>query len=76
MLRVDKANANDISKSHVDLLKEVKVDFIFNDNIEESNLISTGYIVMRQERLFSQSIWFQVNEISEKRDSQKKNLSL
>ena len=72
MLRVDKANANDISKSYVDLLKEVKVDFIFNDNIEESNLISTGYIVMRQERLFSQSIWFQVNEISEKRDSQKK----
>ena len=56
MLRVDKANANDISKSYVDLLKEVKVDFIFNDNIEESNLISTGYIVMRQERLFSQSI--------------------
>ena len=72
MLRVDKANANDISKSYVDLLKEVKVDFIFNDNIEESNLISTGYTVMRQERLFSQSIWFQVNEISEKRDSQKK----
>ena len=38
MLRVDKANAYDINKRYIDLLKEAKVDCIFNDNIVESNI--------------------------------------
>ena len=33
VLRVDKANANDINKRYIELLKEAKLDCIFNDNI-------------------------------------------
>ena len=36
VLRVDKANANDINKRFIDYFKEAKVDCIFNDNIAES----------------------------------------
>ena len=42
MLRVDKANAYDINKRYIDLLKEAKVDCIFNDNIVESNIDQYG----------------------------------
>ena len=38
VLRVDKANANDINKRSIDYFKEAKVDCIFNDNIAESNI--------------------------------------
>ena len=42
VLRVDKANANDINRRYIDLLKEAKVDCIFNDNIAESNIDQYG----------------------------------
>ena len=42
VLRVDKANANDINKSYIELLKEAKLDCIFNDNIAESNINQHG----------------------------------
>ena len=38
VLRVDNANANVINKRYIDLLKEAKVDCIFNDNIAEPNI--------------------------------------
>ena len=38
VLRVDKADANDINKRYIELLKEAKLDCIFNDNIAESNI--------------------------------------
>ena len=38
----DKANANYISKRCIDVLKEAKVDCIFNDNIGESNMDHYG----------------------------------
>ena len=42
MLRVNKTNTNDTNKSNIDLLKEAKVDCIFNDNIAESNIDQYG----------------------------------
>ena len=42
MLRVDKASANDINKRYIELLKEAKLDCIFNDNIVESNIDQYG----------------------------------
>ena len=42
VLQVDKANANDINRRYIDLLKEAKVDCIFNDNIAESNIDQYG----------------------------------
>ena len=42
VLRVDKANANDINKRYTDLLKEAKVDYIFNNNIAEFNIDQYG----------------------------------
>ena len=33
LLQVDKTNANDTNKSYIELLKEAKLDCIFNDNI-------------------------------------------
>ena len=33
VLQVDKTNANDTNKSYIELLKEAKLDCIFNDNI-------------------------------------------
>ena len=42
MLRVDKASANDINKRYIELLKEAKLDCIFNDNIAESNIDQYG----------------------------------
>ena len=42
VLRVDKANANDINKRYIELLKEAKLDCIFNDNIAESNIDQYG----------------------------------
>ena len=56
VLRVDKVSANDLNKKYIDLLKEAKLDCIFNNNITESILISTGYILMSQDLLFSQRI--------------------
>ena len=41
VLRVDKANAND-NKKYIELLKEAKLDFIFNGNIAESNIDHYG----------------------------------
>ena len=38
LLRVDKANASDINKRYIELLKEAKLDCIFNDDIAESNI--------------------------------------
>ena len=37
ILRLDKAKTNDINKRYIDLLKEAKVDCIFNHNISEPN---------------------------------------
>ena len=42
LLRVDKANASDINKRYIELLKEAKLDCIFNDNIAESNIDQYG----------------------------------
>ena len=42
VLRVDKANANDINRRYIDSLKEAKVDCIFNDNIADSNINQYG----------------------------------
>ena len=42
VFRVDKASANDINKSFIDLLKEAKVDCIFNNNITEPNIDQYG----------------------------------
>ena len=42
VLRVDKANVDDISRRYIDLLKEAKVDCIFSDNIAESNINQYG----------------------------------
>ena len=42
VLRVDKANASDINKRYIELLKEAKLDCIFNDNIAESNIDQYG----------------------------------
>ena len=42
VLRVDKANANDINRRYIGLLKEAKVDCIFNNNIAESNIDQYG----------------------------------
>ena len=42
VLPVDKANANYINKRCIDVLKEAKVDCIFNDNIGESNMDHYG----------------------------------
>ena len=42
VLRVDKADANDINKRYIELLKEAKLDCIFNDNIAESNIDQYG----------------------------------
>ena len=42
MLRVDKANANGINKRYIKLLKEAKLDCIFNDNIAEPNINQYG----------------------------------
>ena len=41
VLRVDKANAND-NKKYIELLKEAKLDCIFNGNIAESNIDHYG----------------------------------
>ena len=38
VLRVDKANSNDINEKYIELLKEAKTDCIFNDNIVESDI--------------------------------------
>ena len=38
VLQVDKANAIDIKKRYIELLKEAKLDCIFNGNITESNI--------------------------------------
>ena len=56
MLRVDKANANDINKRYIDLLKEAKIDCIFNDNIAESSIDQYGLHIKSQDLLFSQRI--------------------
>ena len=42
VLRVDKANANDINKRYIELLQEAKLDCIFNGNIAESNIDQYG----------------------------------
>ena len=42
LLQVDKTNANDTNKSYIELLKEAKLDCIFNDNIAESNIDQYG----------------------------------
>ena len=42
VLRVDKDSGNDINKRYIDILKEAKVDCIFNDNIAESNIDQYG----------------------------------
>ena len=36
VLRFDKTNANGINKRYIELLKEAKLDYIFNDNIRDS----------------------------------------
>ena len=56
VLRVDKANANDINKRYIELLREAKLDCIFNDNMQSPISISTGHILMSQDLLFSQRI--------------------
>ena len=38
MLWADKANAIDINIMYIELLKEAKLDCIFNDNLAESNI--------------------------------------
>ena len=42
VLRVDKPNANDTNKRYIELLKEARLDSIFNDNIAESNIDQYG----------------------------------
>ena len=42
VLRVDKPNANDTNKRYIELLKEAKLECIFNDNIAESNIDQYG----------------------------------
>ena len=42
VLRVDKASGNGINKRYIDILKEAKVDCIFNDNIAEFNIDQYG----------------------------------
>ena len=42
VLRVDRANTNEIHKSYINILKKVKVNYIFNGNITESNIGQYG----------------------------------
>ena len=42
VLRVDKANKDDINKRYIELLKEAKLDCIFNNNVAESNIDQHG----------------------------------
>ena len=58
VLRVDKANADDINKRYIELLKEAKLDCIFNNNIAESNNDQYGLHINESGLLFSQRIWF------------------
>ena len=53
VLRVDKASANDINKRYIELLKEAKLDCIFNDNIAESNIDQYDLHIKSQDLLFS-----------------------
>ena len=71
MLRVDKADANDINKRYIELLKEAKLDCIFNDNIAESNIDQYGLHINDSGSVIL-LIWFQVYGISEKKGTRKK----
>ena len=81
MLRVDKSNVNDINIRYIELLKEAKLDCIFNDNIAESNIDQYGLHINESEPVILAKnlitlYAIQVYAISEKKGLAKKNLSL
>ena len=47
VLRVDKANANDINKAFTELVKESNLDFISHENIKESHINEYGLHINR-----------------------------
>ena len=47
VLRVDKANANDINKAFTELVKESDLDYISHENVKESNIDEYGLHINR-----------------------------
>ena len=47
VLRVDKANANDINKAFAELVKESNLDYISHENIKESHIDEYGLHINR-----------------------------
>ena len=77
VLRVVKANANDINKGYIDLLKEAKVDCIFNDNIAESNIDQYGLHINESGSCYSRKESdFMYKEFLKEMELAKKNLNL
>ena len=75
VLRVDKANANDIKKSCIELPKEAKLDCIFNDNVTESNIDHYGLHINESGSAFlTKNLISSIRNFWKKRDSQKRIL--
>ena len=47
VLRIDKANANDINKDFIELVKESNLDYISHENIKESRIDEYGLHINR-----------------------------
>ena len=72
VLRVDKASANDINKRYIELLKEAKLDCIFNDNIVEPNINQYGlHINQSGSVILAKNLISGIRNFWKKRDLQK-----
>ena len=75
MLRVDKANANDVNKMYIELLKKAELDCIFNDNIGEPNIDQCGlHINESGSVILAKNLISGIRNFWKKSDSQKRIL--